>query len=569
MTTEPPKKVNLFDYTEEQLLEGLELTHYDVLSVPEFATQDQIKKAYRRASLKYHPDKTGRDSEDYVFLAVKAAHDTLFDTQKRQAYDSTTMPFDDRVPPARATLFEDEPLLYKDQDFYDTFGPAFQRNLRFDARLRPDAVSKKKKNSNRKGGGTNGKPDTPPVLGEADTPMAQVHSFYEYWIHFESWRDFSSQAADELEVEQELENAESRFEKRWIQKEIDRRCKQLKRQEMTRIQLLVTRAMEADPRMRKERQEAVEAKEKAKLDRQLAAQQEKEQAALRVVEEANQAEEDKIRKAEEKIEREKDKKQLRKARQLLRRVSLESFEGSESALWGDSYDMKQDVEVLCTSWTANQIREFAMKVEETECNTKAILMIHERIERVKSQEDEPELEAQTPTSNGTSNGASNGTTNGSAESKASSKIPWAADELVALAKAVKKYPPGGASRWEQIALFVNNLCKQDHPRSKEECIEKYNYIARNAKPTDVRPATVSTVGGPTASTSATNGGGGPEDDGWSVEEDQFLQDALSKYPATMDKNERWTAISKAVSGRSKKDCVERFKTIREALKNRK
>jgi hypothetical protein len=39
-------------------------------------------------------------------------------------------------------------------------------------------------------------------------------------FHFESWRDFS---ADELQIANELENAESRFEKR-LQKEIDRRA---------------------------------------------------------------------------------------------------------------------------------------------------------------------------------------------------------------------------------------------------------------------------------------------------------------------------------------------------------
>merc|ERR1711957_1055076 len=66
--------------------------------------------------------------------------------------------------------------------------------------------------------------------------------------------------------------------------------------------------------------------------------------------------------------------------------------------------------------------------------------------------------------------------------------PWAKEELAALAKAVKKYPAGGANRWEAIALFVNNLCKLEDPRKKEECIEKYNQVvissasAANTKP---------------------------------------------------------------------------------------
>ena len=36
----------------------------------------------------------------------------------------------------------------------------------------------------------------------------------------------------------------------------------------------------------------------------------------------------------------------------------------------------------------------------------------------------------------------------------------------------------------------------------------------------------------------------------------------------MDKNERWAAIAKGVNGKSKKECVQRFKAIRAALKNK-
>jgi DnaJ family protein C protein 2 len=556
------QRIDLFAYTEEQLLEDCELTHYEILNCPEFATQDEIKKAYRKASLKYHPDKTGRDSEDYIFLAVKGAHDVLFNEEKRKAYDSTTMPFDDKIPNERAKMMEDSK--YKDEDYYETFGKVFTRNLRFDARLRPEAAKTKGKKGNKKNGSNGGgKPKKPPVVGHADTPMEEVHAFYDYWIHFESWRDFSSQAAEELEVEDEMENAESRFEKRWINKEIEKRCKQLKRAEMTRIQLLVTRAMEADPRMRKERQEAIEAKEQAKVDREAAAKKEVEDAAQKLIDDKIQAEADKIRLAEEKVEREKDKKQLRKAKQLLRRVSLESFESSsERKIWGDSYDMKQDVEILCTSLTVHQIKALAEKVEETTCKDESLSIIHIHVQRTKDSDfADTQAAAAEP----------------SKEAKVAAapvaKLPWTKDELTALAKAVKKYPPGGASRWEQIALFVNNLCKQDDPRSKEECIEKYNFIAKNAKPNGATGG-VGGVGTTPAAAASTNGNGHSngvvtDDDTWSADEDQKLQDGLVKYPASLEKNERWDQIAKCCPGRSKKECVERFKAIREELKSRK
>jgi DnaJ domain len=59
---------SLFDYTSEELWEEQCLTHYQVLNVPVYATTDQIKKAYRKCSLLYHPDKTGRGDDDYGTL---------------------------------------------------------------------------------------------------------------------------------------------------------------------------------------------------------------------------------------------------------------------------------------------------------------------------------------------------------------------------------------------------------------------------------------------------------------------------------------------------------------------
>jgi DnaJ-class molecular chaperone len=67
-TAETP--LNLFDYTEEELFNAAaptstRFTHYEILHLPHHATPEQVKKAYRKMSLKYHPDKTGRDQNDY------------------------------------------------------------------------------------------------------------------------------------------------------------------------------------------------------------------------------------------------------------------------------------------------------------------------------------------------------------------------------------------------------------------------------------------------------------------------------------------------------------------------
>ena len=60
--------------------------YYDVLGVDRNASQEDIKKAYRNLSKKYHPDKTGGD--DSKFKEINEAYDTLGDESKRREYDN-------------------------------------------------------------------------------------------------------------------------------------------------------------------------------------------------------------------------------------------------------------------------------------------------------------------------------------------------------------------------------------------------------------------------------------------------------------------------------------------------
>lgn len=59
--------------------------YYKILGVSSNASQDEIKKAYRRLAHKYHPDKDGGDEEK--FKQINQAYQVLSDKQKRAQYD--------------------------------------------------------------------------------------------------------------------------------------------------------------------------------------------------------------------------------------------------------------------------------------------------------------------------------------------------------------------------------------------------------------------------------------------------------------------------------------------------
>ena len=61
---------------------------YDILGVNRDASDDEIKKAYRKLAMKYHPDRNPDSKEaEEKFKEVKEAYETLSEPQKREAYD--------------------------------------------------------------------------------------------------------------------------------------------------------------------------------------------------------------------------------------------------------------------------------------------------------------------------------------------------------------------------------------------------------------------------------------------------------------------------------------------------
>lgn len=110
--------------------------YYEVLGMDRTATRDQIKHAYRRLALQYHPDKNKDPSAAAKFRELAEAYAVLSDDTKRKEYDTTGhASVSERWSP------ED---LMRDFQFGDFFGGRFGDLSRmfgdlFDRRMRPGA----------------------------------------------------------------------------------------------------------------------------------------------------------------------------------------------------------------------------------------------------------------------------------------------------------------------------------------------------------------------------------------------------------------------------------------------
>jgi curved DNA-binding protein len=66
------------------------MNYYDILGVSKNATQEEIKKSYRKLASQHHPDRGGDTAR---FQEIQVAYDTLSDPQKREEYDNPRSQF--------------------------------------------------------------------------------------------------------------------------------------------------------------------------------------------------------------------------------------------------------------------------------------------------------------------------------------------------------------------------------------------------------------------------------------------------------------------------------------------
>src|ERR1035441_10335865 len=79
--------------------------YYALLGVKKTATPEEIRKAFRKAARKYHPDVNPNDKKsEEKFKEISEANDILSDEKKRKVYDQLGF-YSDQIDPAQAEAY--------------------------------------------------------------------------------------------------------------------------------------------------------------------------------------------------------------------------------------------------------------------------------------------------------------------------------------------------------------------------------------------------------------------------------------------------------------------------------
>ncbi|KAJ3359239.1 DnaJ (Hsp40), sub C, member 2 [Allomyces javanicus] len=413
--------------------EWKEQDHYFVLGLQDArfrATDAEIKTAYRRRVLQYHPDKLqasaapGATDLDATFKCIQKAHEILSDPIKRMQYDSVDPAIDFTIPSdaeIKSWIASDGP-----DAIYTHLAPIFAREARFSKR------------------------QPVPSFGNAHSARDAVESFYSFWYAFDSWRSFEYLDKDDAET------AENRDHKRHLEKKNKADRARRKTEDTARVRTLVDLALKHDARMKRFKEEDKLAK---KMKKQQAvrggsatptpvAPSTPEPAAPAVAELAAEqaaaaAAADKDRKAAVKRERKAIKHLVtREANYLLPAAATPSADDMTrvSAALDQLLDACKDDATELESVHTRLAAALAKDSPKSRANVKAAF--DAECERTAAAREQDRTAA-----------ASTSATPAAAL-PTSKVVPWSAKELQMLIAGVNAIPGGTVARWEKIAEYV-------------------------------------------------------------------------------------------------------------------
>lgn len=444
---------------------------------------------------------------------IQEAYETLTDPEKRKKYDCS-LEFNDAIP---------EKFDVSKDDFFEIFGPIFRRNGYF---------SKKQ-----------------PVLqvGNLEDSLKKTLQFYDFWESFDSWREFVHE--DEYDVNQ----AEGRSERRWMEQENRRLKSTLIKAEKMRISKLVNFAYNNDPRIQVYLRKQEEEKELKKTEKKNFKEKQKLEEQMRR-DEILKTEQEKIHKIEEQKRQEIEQKQNRIAKK--KEIDRQFRKNVKLCVKGEKIDDYYVDEIIfkCKEEDLTEITEMLSSKEEWLQSD-----FEELTRNIISKKTKFDENSQTLT--------------GKMKSPEVLKLEWTQQEINLLTKGVVKFPSGIMDRWKRIAQYIGGRFTEVECCDKAKIMKTQHIKDLKKKEEDLKPVKepeINVKDPIQEKIEIQNSETQKEKDidvaNWSQEHQKMLEVALKKYPANLPAKERWEKIASEVPDKTMKECVERFKYLKDRLK---
>jgi DnaJ family protein C protein 2 len=488
---------------------------------PHTVTHLQIKKAYKKAALMWHPDKLP-NKDDTMFKKVNRAWEVLGTSRISKIQYDSSLPFDDSIPDYDESMDKDDETY---SQFFKRFQEAFDRwsNL---ATCHKNMI---------------------PKLGDINSTKEHVDNFYKFWSHsFKSWRDFG------YLNEYDEKNADSREERRWMQRQNAKKNLIHKKEEREKLKALIATCRKNDPRVKKFIREENELRERLRLKKEQEA-LERERIRLQKLEEE--------RLEQERLEREraeeKKRKQAEKQRQLSELQSLQKqfrqmCYPHVAAIKPESVSITQkgnviraeDIEFVITRLkNVEQLRNVISKLNELpQENFVSNFDKCVKALRKKEEEEMKERQQQLESLN-------------AKQRQEQSEKEWTQEELVLLTKAIVKFPGGTIDRWKHVAEFIGTRTPDevqkmtgDIRKGKINAAKMISQKKKEVTPTDNKDQVIA-----------------PKE--WTKEEQKHFEDALRKHKA-LKGDEKWQAVASELKNRTIQECKDRFEWCKEMAKKK-
>ncbi|XP_049859046.1 dnaJ homolog subfamily C member 1 [Schistocerca gregaria] len=133
---------------------------------------------------------------------------------------------------------------------------------------------------------------------------------------------------------------------------------------------------------------------------------------------------------------------------------------------------------------------------------------------------------------------------------------WTDDDLAELSRQLKRYPQGTPQRWEKVAAAMHRPAAE------------VAHMAKKVKEEGYRPPQVTTEELPRKTKTRAAESALPAASEWSQPQQKALENALTKFPKG-GSGDRWEKIAKCVPGKTKEECMYRYRQLVELVKKKK